>query len=826
MYDLYDGRHPKTLHGTVLALRSLLLLFVASRVSRPALGEQPRRSIMCWLPEWRRLLQCGFEEEWLASCALHDPKRDGDIIFQKEFRFLACCMGKRFHEVHHCCPRSHQHTKIQQSVTRGTATYSRGVTEELGRLFLDSIEAQRRQGSEFVPTRGSERAVVNELMLSARWKGERRWAWQCPCHINLLESEVVTSWLKELVPAGGDCRSNLILDSNVTLCSTAKGRSPSEALRAKQQHIGPLCVAGGVVAGLHFTPSRFNVADDPTRHRAVREPIRPLAAWFKDPLLVQWLGSLPALHHVRAAWLRFVLVILPPASLHELRQLLQDGRRHPAPSVLHGPVGRRFTRARWVPTVSADEEVEHEIFPTDGSWLGLEFDSTLGYPGEGPVLGRWSLPSGAGVLRGRGAPSALRSTRSVQHPWFSGSGPCEDPAKPVARSGVHGLGSITTAAGSPPAVAPWSPLRVIVILVEARSHHFLWSCCGSCVLDRSKLVCFGIRGPLFFSAGVLFDTALPGLIVLWLVDESASTLGFPGEGPLPPQHDSRGETEPAVGGHSGVPLERTKKSFVRCTTHVAHDSRSPNVRYTRPLTHSQEAQDRGSSNVRYTRPLGHSQEAQDSGSSNLRNTAPVNRSRKLKTDPAFVARRSVPLPAGRPMATTTRSDRMRFLQDLQNWMTECDIGALQHWLADSIRDPCGLNELLVVYGQHLWKTHAPYRKFSETVNAISMPQPLVRRQLGLCWDLSYMWMSKEPHEHRTAIPLLVHSALCARGLCWGWPRVVGLLCAARCGLLRPGEFLLATRRLLVLPRDVGFTVSFAQFIIEDPKARYVAARVC
>ena len=168
---------------------------------------------------------------------------------------------------------------------------------------------------------------------------------------------------------------------------------------------------------------------------------------------------------------------------------------------------------------------------------------------------------------------------------------------------------------------------------------------------------------------------------------------------------------------------------------------------------------------------------------------------------------------------------MRFLQDLQDWMTDQGIGVLQHWLADSLRDPTGLNELLVVYGQFLWKALAPYRKFSETVNAISMLQPLVRRQLGLCWDLGYMWMSKEPHEHRTAIPALVHSALCARGLSWGWPRVVALLCASRCGLMRPGEFLLATRRQLVLPRDVGYTVPFAQFVITDPKTRYVAAKI-
>ena len=43
-------------------------------------------------------------------------------------------------------------------------------------------------------------------------------------------------------------------------------------------------------------------------------------------------------------------------------------------------------------------------------------------------------------------------------------------------------------------------------------------------------------------------------------------------------------------------------------------------------------------------------------------------------------------------------------------------------------------------------------------------------------------------------------------------------------MLRPGEFLAATRSDLLLPKDVGDTISFAILSIREPKTRNVAAR--
>eukprot|EP00959_Pyramimonas_sp_CCMP1952_P024714 518767-Pyramimonas_sp.AAC.1 len=62
------------------------------------------------------------------------------------------------------------------------------------------------------------------------WEELRRWAWRSPGHINILESNVVVNLLEGLIRNGGDRRFAALIDSRVTLCSQAKGRSSSRAL--------------------------------------------------------------------------------------------------------------------------------------------------------------------------------------------------------------------------------------------------------------------------------------------------------------------------------------------------------------------------------------------------------------------------------------------------------------------------------------------------------------------------------------------------------------------------------------------------------------------
>ena len=116
--------------------------------------------------------------------------------------------------------------------------------------------------------------VVNEIMHSLKWKEERRWKWQREGHINLLEGSVVRNWLEGLVEDGVQGCVVGVEDSHVTMFSQAKGRSSSVALTPSLQKTSVLQLAGRLYPAYHFCPSRLNVADDPTRHKEVREAVR------------------------------------------------------------------------------------------------------------------------------------------------------------------------------------------------------------------------------------------------------------------------------------------------------------------------------------------------------------------------------------------------------------------------------------------------------------------------------------------------------------------------------------------------------------------------
>ena len=191
---------------------------------------------MAWLTEWKRLLLLGLRSgvagaTWTASCAFHDFAIDGDEVFRKEFRFIWVHLARFVSRLHRRCPRTHAHERIQGSHTRHAATYTRGLTAAFVDMFLQVVHFRRTEGfAQARVFRGSERVVVTELLLSGQWNERRRWTWRGPGHINVLESQVICSWLREAAIHGGDSRLTAIVDSRVSLCAHAKGRTPSRAL--------------------------------------------------------------------------------------------------------------------------------------------------------------------------------------------------------------------------------------------------------------------------------------------------------------------------------------------------------------------------------------------------------------------------------------------------------------------------------------------------------------------------------------------------------------------------------------------------------------------
>ena len=84
--------------GNLLAFAAITCLLVALRFEKFGLGEQPRRSKMTWLEEWRRLLTLGAKEVFLASCMYGSPH-------QKEFCFVGVNMHVEL--LRRTCTRDH-----------------------------------------------------------------------------------------------------------------------------------------------------------------------------------------------------------------------------------------------------------------------------------------------------------------------------------------------------------------------------------------------------------------------------------------------------------------------------------------------------------------------------------------------------------------------------------------------------------------------------------------------------------------------------------------------------------------------------------------------
>ena len=167
--------------------------------------------------------------------------------------------------------------------------------------------------------------------------------------------------VNNLVRKGKPLRVVILVDSNVVRCACSKGRSSSKALTKLLVRLAALSLVGGLYLVFGFVPTRHNVADDPTRDTDVREPIpgMDLAAW--DRLDLYKLASLPKLRRWSSNWSRLVIRLLGSSCL-----FLSDRSLFRCP---------RFPYGLCTPVVSRDV---HGVGTMD-------FDATLGFPGEGPA---------------------------------------------------------------------------------------------------------------------------------------------------------------------------------------------------------------------------------------------------------------------------------------------------------------------------------------------------------------------------------------------------------------------------------------------------------
>ena len=254
----FSPLEPRTLLGTCLALRSLALIMVSSRIGALGMLEQSRRSKMAWLPEWRWLVENGWaHEEWLASCMYGS-------MHQKEFRFLVANLESS--QLHRKCDRKHRHVKVEGKFTKASAVYTDELAEALAQCFSKGLRRKKAcEAYREVDVVGLESVVFNDLLLSAHWSVKDEWHWKNPAHINIHETAAVSRLFKQVAIDSPKTRFSVGIDSHVALSALAKGRSPSYGLRPVLRRAACSCLAGALYPSFHFAPTRWNVADCPTR---------------------------------------------------------------------------------------------------------------------------------------------------------------------------------------------------------------------------------------------------------------------------------------------------------------------------------------------------------------------------------------------------------------------------------------------------------------------------------------------------------------------------------------------------------------------------------
>lgn len=134
--------------------------------------------------------------------------------------------------------------------------------------------------------------------------------------------------------------------------------------------------------------------------------------------------------------------------------------------------------------------------------------------------------------------------------------------------------------------------------------------------------------------------------------------------------------------------------------------------------------------------------------------------------------------------------------------------------------PQTLVELLDAFGRELFSEGASLYLFRHLLAAVQRWQPDFRPFMGRAWQLVVRWESLEPTVHRTPLPLVLFRAMVAVASLWGWHRFLGIMLLSYFGICRPGEPLNATRFDLLLPRDLIYESSDVCFLcIRRPKSR-------
>lgn len=138
----------------------------------------------------------------------------------------------------------------------------------------------------------------------------------------------------------------------------------------------------------------------------------------------------------------------------------------------------------------------------------------------------------------------------------------------------------------------------------------------------------------------------------------------------------------------------------------------------------------------------------------------------------------------------------------------------------TLASPLLLCRLLKEYGNVLYSEGAALYIYRHLCVFVQKSVIGAKPFMNIVWDNLHRWESLEPVVHRVPIPGSLLRAMVSLALAWKWPRFAATICISFFGITRPGEVLRASRRDLVLPRDVLLENENPAYLrILDPKAR-------
>ena len=345
----FDTTDEQTLMGNTLGQRGAQIMYTAAANDAAGIMETTYSSYLKYLPGWLvvKSLQTA-EEVRCDSCAFGSEHL-------KPFRFLGVNVSLAL--LAQRCSCSCNHVRIQGALTKASATYVPKLVEAIANcLHSAMLEVHRRRAEALdVDISGLENQLVNEAALASKWEILKSWTFRKQSHINILEEAAVLRLVNFLATYRRPLRASALVDSFVVRGATSKGRSSSRGLSTILRSVGATCVAAALYLTLPYVPTRWNPADDPTRDAVLRPSYGNLDFENWDDLDLFLLSELPKTKRWASLWMRMVLRLIRPACLH-----FSD-------------------RSLFRQTALTRCEAKGHEFGQKG------FDSSLGFPGEGPA---------------------------------------------------------------------------------------------------------------------------------------------------------------------------------------------------------------------------------------------------------------------------------------------------------------------------------------------------------------------------------------------------------------------------------------------------------